>query len=121
MPSLNGTMVQQTVEQEREQSLSLVFETWAQGGAAFTQEGQLLTSQDWGFDLVDVKYEPVCLWHGTDDDRVDIRYSRHMAEQTPHAILKEYEHSGHFDIMNHMQEILTELLSHQTTMEQYVN
>jgi len=112
----NGTEDEQDDEsmrpapEQRERLFGLLFEGWAQGTGAFVQEGQLLTSQDWGFEFEDVAYDQLQLWHGTKDTRVPLEKIRYLTERLPHCTLKEYDGTGHADIVRHLEEILAELV-----------
>lgn len=75
------------------------------------EEGRILTS-DWGFELDQISATNVRLWYGTEDSNTPISMGRYMAEQIPHAELKEYEGDTHYTIHHHhATEILRELLA----------
>jgi pimeloyl-ACP methyl ester carboxylesterase len=95
--------------ERREQLLRMLLEGFAQGSKAFVQEAQLLT-HDWGFKFEDISYDPVKIWHGTQDVNAPVSLIRIMAERLPHSVLREYDDS-HFTIVEHTEDILAELVS----------
>lgn len=74
-----------------------------------------MSSQDWGFKFEDVDYDPIKLWHGTKGKQAPVEMTRYMAKRLPHAVLKEFESEGHFDVVQHLEEILSELVSDEGT------
>jgi pimeloyl-ACP methyl ester carboxylesterase len=98
-----------TTAQRRERSLRILFEAFAQGAAGAVHEARLLSS-DWGFDLRDVTYCPVRVWHGTNDTNAPIRLIRSMAARLPHCDLREFQGLDHYQINDHLEEILLELI-----------
>ncbi|RDW58944.1 alpha/beta fold hydrolase [Aspergillus mulundensis] len=96
-------------EERREMMLAMVFEAFAQGGAATVQEAVLLT-HDWGFRFEDVTYNSVRIWHGQKDAQPPIEMIRYMAERLPHCVLHEIEGGTHFTVAGYIEEILSELV-----------
>lgn len=93
-----------STQQRREHILKLGFEPFAQGGAAFVQEAQLLFGLPWGFDLEDVKYDKVKLWHGVEDQNIPVEQIRWMAERLPHCELHVVK-GNHHSVTSYFGEI----------------
>lgn len=98
-----------TIEEWRNRTLRIGFEGFAQGSRGFVQEAYILT-HSWGFRLEDVPFNKVMIWHGTKDKNSPIRMVRSMHERLPHSHLTEHEGDNHFAIVNHLEEIITELI-----------
>jgi pimeloyl-ACP methyl ester carboxylesterase len=98
-----------TVVEQRERLLRIVFDGFCQGSQAFVQEAQLLSSQDWGFKFEDISYDPVHIWHGTEDANAPFPMIQYMAKRIPHSILHEFEGETHYTMHKHLEQILMEL------------
>ncbi|KAK1765216.1 Alpha/Beta hydrolase protein [Phialemonium atrogriseum] len=105
---------QLSTAERRERLLRTLFDGFAQGAKGMVQEAQLV-SQDWGFRLEDVSYDPILLWHGTKDSNSPIGWVRSMAERLPNGVLKEFEGDTHFTIVNHLDKILSDLVPDETS------
>ncbi|KAL4758081.1 alpha/beta fold hydrolase [Aspergillus foveolatus] len=101
-------------EERREMALRMVFEAFAQGGAATVQEAILL-AQDWGFRFEDVTYSKIQLCHGQKDALSPIEMIRYMAERLPHCVLREFKGDTHFTVAGHIDEILSRLVPEDFT------
>ncbi|KAL5344025.1 Alpha/Beta hydrolase protein [Aspergillus crustosus] len=97
------------IEERRQMVLTMMFEAFTQGSAATVQEAVLL-SQNWGFNLQDVRYDKIRIWHGEKDANAPIEMIRYMAEKLPHAVLKVYEGETHYTVSRHLEDILDELV-----------
>ncbi|KAL4999942.1 Alpha/Beta hydrolase protein [Aspergillus recurvatus] len=86
-----------STEERRQMALAMVFEAFAQGGAATVQEAVLL-SHDWGFRFEDIVYNKIHLWHGQKDAQSPIEMIRYMAKRLPHCVLREFEGETHFTV-----------------------
>lgn len=108
-----GTSVDQpakTTKERREYLLRvLIDEPFRQGTDAAVLEADLLSSQDWGFKLEDVDFNPIRIWHGAKDGNSPIEMIRYMAEKLSHSVLREYENDTHYTMLPHLEEALTEL------------
>ena len=96
-------------EERREMAMKMIFEAFAQGGAATVQEA-LLLSRDWGFRFEDVTHSKIQLWHGQEDAHSPIEMIRYMAERLPHCVLREFQGETHFTVAGHIDEILSDLV-----------
>ncbi|KAJ5364352.1 uncharacterized protein N7496_010065 [Penicillium cataractarum] len=93
--------------------IAAVRESFKQGVDSNVRDGQMLTS-DWGFELQNIKFEKVLVWHGTEDVNVPVARGRYLAEHIPHAVLREYEGDTHITIHEHAAEMLRDLITVST-------
>lgn len=96
-----------TAVELREDSIRIMSEGFAQGPRAFTQEA-LILSTHWGFELEDVDFDPVQIWHGTEDKNAPIVWLRNMAKRIPHSRMVEFEGDSHYNMDKHLKRVLTE-------------
>lgn len=90
--------------------LSLCFkETFRQGSESMVQEARLY-ALPWGFELSEILYDKIQLYHGTQDVNAPINQIRYMVERLPHCELKEYE-ADHFGMAERVEEILDEIVT----------
>ncbi|CAN6674577.1 hypothetical protein TRVA0_057S00320 [Trichomonascus vanleenenianus] len=103
-----------TASEQRKQFIRLLLEGFAQGVEPSVHEAYLLT-QDWGIPFEKVDYEPILMWHGSDDKNSPIAMVEYMADRLPHCLLHMYEGETHFTTFRHLEEILSKLVptSHQ--------
>ncbi|KAL6238325.1 hypothetical protein BDW75DRAFT_227961 [Aspergillus navahoensis] len=107
-----------STEERRKMAIAMVFEAFAQGGAATVQEAVLL-SHDWGFRFEDITFNKVQLWHGQNDAQSPIEMIRYMAERLPHCVLREFNDKTHFTVASHIDDILSELVP-QEMVQKYL-
>lgn len=105
-----------TIAERRERLLRNGFEGFAQGAEGFVHEARLL-KQDWGFRFEDVAFDPIQLWHGAQDKNVSVRMIRYLAGRLPHSVLREFEGEDHFTVINHLEEILSDLIPEGASTE----
>lgn len=79
------------------------------GMRGFARES-IIVSNPWGFSPVDITV-PVHLWHGEDDANVSLSAARHLAETIPNCRARLLPGEGHWLILSHWEEILSELLA----------
>lgn len=79
-------------------------------GPAGWLDDNLAYVRPWGFDLAAVR-APVSIWHGLDDQMVDVHDSRTFAELLPHAELFEVPGHGHVSLIFHGTEPLLDRLA----------
>ena len=108
-PGEDDVQIKRTPEERRERLIRLLFEGFAQGPQAAVQEAQLL-SQHWGFDLEDMEYSPVHIWHGTEDVNAPIEWIREMAERIPQSKLTEFKGETHGSVIRHLEWMCTQLV-----------
>jgi pimeloyl-ACP methyl ester carboxylesterase len=66
--------------------------------------------QPWGFQIDQVKFEKLFLWHGEQDQIMPIAPARLLARMLPHCTATFYPDEGHFStIANHAREIFRKL------------
>jgi pimeloyl-ACP methyl ester carboxylesterase len=79
------------------------------GMRGFARES-IIVSSPWGFSPADITV-PVYLWHGEDDANVSLSAARHLAETIPNCRARFLPGEGHWLILGHWEEILSELLA----------
>jgi pimeloyl-ACP methyl ester carboxylesterase len=99
-----------TTAERRERLFRVLFDGFNQGPKAFVQEARLLSAQDWGFELEDISYDPILIWHGTKDTNAPISMIQYMAKRIPHAVLHQCEGDTHYSMHKHLETILMELI-----------
>ncbi len=97
--------------------IRILFEGFAQGAAGFVQEAQLLT-KNWGLHLEEITYGPIWIWHGTKDTRAPVAQIRYLAKRLPHSTLREFDGDGHFSVVSHLDEFVSELIPEETKRTQ---
>jgi len=68
----------------------------------------LAVTQDWAFRVEDI-HVPTFVWQGADDRNVPRHIGEHYGRTIPGAVLKIYEHEGHFVFYSHATDILDAL------------
>lgn len=81
-------------------------EAFRHGSRGPAQEIRLFT-RPWGFDLADITME-VDLWHGEDDLQIPTLMAERMCEAIPRCTLHRIPNAGHFWIIDHWGELLSE-------------
>ena len=89
--------------------LERYLESFAQGPTGLVREIQLLM-ESWDFKVKSVAYNPIKIWHGTEDRHAPISMIRYVAERLPHAQFHEFEGEDHFSMAKHLEKILEELI-----------
>lgn len=84
-------------------------EGFAQGPEGFVHEA-LLLSHDWGFQLQDITYDGILVWHGTEDKNSPVRMAHYMTEHIPNSVLREFAGENHSSMFYHLEKILLELM-----------
>jgi pimeloyl-ACP methyl ester carboxylesterase len=79
------------------------------GLRGFARES-IIVSNPWGFSPADITV-PVYLWHGEDDANVSLSAARHLAQAIPNCQATFLPGEGHWLIIRHWEEILSELLA----------
>jgi pimeloyl-ACP methyl ester carboxylesterase len=108
-----GEDVELTIEESRERLLSVMFEGFRQGSTEVVHEARLLSDVDWGFRLQDVDYDPIKIWHGSNDANAPIEAIRYMAERLPHSVLTEFSDDTHYTMAKYFSQVLDELVPEQ--------
>ena len=81
-------------------------------GSKGNLEVVLTEIQPWGFQIDQVKFEKLFLWHGEQDKIMPIAPARLLAQKLPYCTATFYPNEGHFStIANHAQDIFHQLHS----------
>lgn len=97
MPEIRGPLAQAMAESYR------------QGGEA-NLEAALAEVQPWGFQVEQIMFEKMFLWHGEQDRIMPVAPARLLAQALPHCTATFYAGEGHFSTLaNHVQDILNTL------------
>jgi len=84
-------------------------ESYRQGGEA-NLEAALAGVQPWGFQVEQITFEKIFLWHGEQNRIMPIAPVCLLAEALPHCMASFYPDEGHFSTMeNHVQDIFSAL------------
>lgn len=95
----------------REVVAGLTVETFRQGISGPVYDLLLLT-KPWDFNLNDISFPNIFLWHGELDGNVAVAMGRAVASALPHCQPTYYANEAHLSVLvNHPQEILTALIS----------
>lgn len=88
-----------------------LMEAFRQGAKGPAYEG-ILYGRPWGFQLEDIAFPLLSLWHGGRDRNVPIRMGHAVADKLAHCQATYYAEEGHFSlVVNHATEIVTALIS----------
>lgn len=84
-------------------------ESYRQGGEA-NLEAALAGVRPWGFQVEQITFEKIFLWHGEQDRIMPVAPVRLLAQALPHCMATFYAGDGHFSTMaNHAQDIFSTL------------
>lgn len=85
-------------------------ESYRQGTKGAAYDGTLIGARTWDFQLEDVAFENIHLWHGEADDQIAVTQARESAKRLPHCQATFYPNDGHIStIADHADEIVTAL------------
>ena len=88
-----------------------ICESFHQGSNGPAYDGRLY-GQPWGFELEDIAFDSVHLWHGERDQFVPVSIARSMAKAIPNCQARFYPNDIHRSISyNHLEEFMASLLS----------
>ncbi|HEX5441700.1 MAG TPA: alpha/beta fold hydrolase [Ktedonobacterales bacterium] len=86
-------------------------EVYRQGVQGAASEARLY-ARDWGFQLEDIAFQPLYLWHGARDTFAPIERARAVAGKLAHCQATYYPDEGHFStLLNHQPEFFAALFS----------
>jgi pimeloyl-ACP methyl ester carboxylesterase len=86
-------------------------EAYHQGVRGAVCEARLY-ARDWGFQLEDIAFQPLYLWHGARDTFAPIERARAVADKLAHCRATYYPDEGHFStLLNHQPEFFAALFS----------
>src|SRR5438034_7926661 len=86
-------------------------EAFRQGAKGPAYDG-MVVRRPWGFELKEITFPALYLWHGELDTDVPVAMGRAVAERLAHCKAIYYPDEGHISlIVNHREEIVTTLMS----------
>lgn len=86
-------------------------EGYRQGSKGVAYDGILAFGKPWGFELEEIDFTPIHLWHGEKDKGIPLSMSKSMAQDLVESRLKTYPKEGHLSIVfNEIDEILEDFL-----------
>jgi len=72
----------------------------------------MLLARSWGFNVEEIAFEKIFLWHGEQDRFVPVSLAYALAQALPHCAVTFYPHEGHLSTPgNHAEDILKTLSS----------
>lgn len=87
-------------------------EGYRQGSKGVAYDGILVFGKPWGFELEEIDFRPIHLWHGEKDKGIPLAMAECMREKLVGVTLKTYQKEGHLSIIfNQLDEICDDLLS----------
>ncbi|KAA8642396.1 hypothetical protein EYZ11_006813 [Aspergillus tanneri] len=88
----------------------IIRESFREGSRGYVEDGKILT-RPWGFDLKDIDFKGVRIFHGDSDQQAPIAMARWMAERIPGSVLTEWKDYSHFTINNdHVDEVFNVMM-----------
>jgi len=86
-------------------------EGYRQGSKGVAYDGILAFGKPWGFELEEIDFRPIHLWHGEKDRGIPTSMAKCMTKKLIGATLKIYPQEGHLSIIfDQLDEILEDLL-----------
>ena len=86
-------------------------EGYRQGSKGVAYDGILAFGKPWGFELKEIDFTPIYLWHGEKDKGIPSSMAKSMAQSLVESRLKTYSKEGHLSIVfNQLDEILDDFL-----------
>lgn len=98
-----------SITEARNNLLSSSLEAFTQGSRATIQEARLL-SQSWGFELEDIRYDGIKIWHGVRDINAPISMVRDMVERLPESTVFTEIDADHYSMGYFFEDALVGLL-----------
>lgn len=90
------------------QLIDIFNECFRQGLKGYLQEAKIYR-KDWGFNVSDINAN-ICLWHGTEDNNVNIKLARRIASELSNCKTTFLDKEGHFSVIgNYFKDILNEI------------
>ncbi len=78
-------------------------------GSRGVAQDDMLTNQEWGFDLAGVSPR-IDIWHGEADVNVPIQAARYLQAKLPHTRATYLPGEGHFFVLKRWEEVLSALV-----------
>jgi pimeloyl-ACP methyl ester carboxylesterase len=98
-----------SVPETRKLLVQAMAESFRQGGEAGLEEA-LSGVRPWGFQVEQVTFEKLFVWHGEQDRIMPVAPVRLLVQALPHCTATFYPDEGHFSTMaNHVQDIWSRL------------
>jgi len=86
-------------------------EGYKQGSKGVATDGVLVFGKPWGFELGEIDFRPIHIWHGEKDKGIPLVMVKDMTQKFSGAVLKTYPREGHLSIIfNQLDEILDDFL-----------
>jgi len=86
-------------------------EGYRQGSKGVAYDGILVFGKPWGFELEEIDFRPIHLWHGEKDKGIPLSMAKYMTQKLVDSTLKTYPNEGHLSIIfNEIDEILDDFL-----------
>jgi pimeloyl-ACP methyl ester carboxylesterase len=82
-------------------------------GSQGVTHDDILTNQDWGFDLAEIRPR-VDIWHGDRDVNVPPHAATFLNKAIPHTRLTIVPNAGHFLWLSNWQQVLSALIVEAT-------
>lgn len=90
-------------------------EAFRQGTKGAAYDGTLIGARNWGFQLEDITFQNIHLWHGEIDDQVKVAQAKESAKRLTHCEAVFYPNEGHIStIANHEEGIVVALMNQDT-------
>ena len=107
---LGGADMQLLSNPEIRKSIAQAMAESFRQGSKGNLEVVLAEIQPWGFQIDQVKFEKLFLWHGEQDKIMPVAPARLLAQMLPHCSATFYPEVGHFSTMtNHARDIFHQL------------
>ena len=81
-----------------------------QGAQGYLDE-QMRLVEPWGFNLQEITFEKIFLWHGEQDRFLPLSVAQALAQALPHCTATFYSNEGHLSTANYAEDILRTLSS----------
>lgn len=81
-----------------------------QGAQGYLDE-QMRLVEPWGFNLQEIAFEKIFLWHGEQDRFLPLSVAQGLAQALPHCTATFYSNEGHLSTANYAEDILRTLSS----------
>ena len=86
-------------------------EGYREGSKGVAYDGILAFAKPWGFELEEIDFRSIHLWHGEKDKGIPLSMVKLMTQKLENATLKTYPKEGHLSIIfNQLDEMLDDFL-----------
>ena len=99
------------IPSEKKALIEIFREGYRQGSKGVAYDGILEFGKPWGFELEEIDFRSIYLWHGEKDKGIPSSMAKSMAQDLVESRLKIYPKEGHLSIIfNQLDEILDDFL-----------